>query len=161
MPVTTTVKTLDFHSYFVTYSYLYVFSVKHPPKFVLELLNAWLGESDSQETSQDPNPSVEDNQLGRLLPSMSAVLNSANVLFTSPHQYSPQQTLMPLVSLARWSILSPILLSESKTTIKQFEDYSRLHSGILECLNDVLERRYPNIIRLHQRCTLKIFGMTN
>ena len=71
---------------------------------------------------------------------MSASLNSANVLFTAPHQYSAQQTLMPLVSLAKWSILSPILVTDT-TQICQ-EDYTRLHSGILECLNDVLERRY-------------------
>ena len=67
---------------------------------------------------------------------------SANVLFTAPHQYSAQQTLMPLVSLAKWSILSPILSNEKELFTQHLEDYSRLHSGIVECLNDVLERRY-------------------
>ena len=85
---------------------------------------------------------MEDQQLGRLLPAMSASLNCSNVLFTSPHQYSAQQTLMPLINLAKWTILFPVLPNEGNRKDEYGEDYSRLHSGILECLNDVLERRY-------------------
>ena len=129
------------HSY-INYYINLIYRKKYPPKFILELLNSWLGESEGLEVNHDSNSNSEDNQLGRLLPSLSAALNSANVLFTSPHQYSAQQTLIPLVTLAKWSILSPILSNEKETLNQYLEDYSRLHSGILECLNDVLERRY-------------------
>ena len=84
---------------------------------------------------------ADDYELGRLFPAMSATLNSASVLFTSAHQYSAQQTLMPLMGLARWSILYSISPYEENRNCEYREDYARLHSGILECLNDVLERR--------------------
>ena len=127
---------------FINYYINLIYRKKYPPKFILELLNSWLGESEGQEVNHDSSSNSEDNQLGRLLPSLSAALNSANVLFTSPHQYSAQQTLIPLVTLAKWSILSPILSNEQETLNQYLEDYSRLHSAILECLNDISERRY-------------------
>ena len=105
------------------------------------MVNSWLGELDDNETNQDVDINNDDYELGRLLPAMSAALNSANVLFTSAHQYSAQQTLMPLMSLAKWSILYPISPYEDNRNFDFREDYARLHSGILECLNDVLERR--------------------
>ena len=105
------------------------------------MVNSWLGELDDKEIIQDSDINSDDYELGRLLPAMSACLNSANVLFTSAHQYSAQQMLMPLMSLAKWSILYPINAHEEQRNFDFREDYARLHSGILECLNDVLERR--------------------
>ena len=112
---------------------------KCPPKVILELINSWLGENNEMDTISDNGADQDDYELGRIFPAMSPTMNSANILFTSPHQYSTQQTLMPLMSLARWAILHTIIEYSGKCNYR--DDYARLHSGILECLNDVLERR--------------------
>ena len=111
----------------------------------MELINSWLGEVDGKEIREDENISEDDNELGRLCPAMAATLNSSNILFTSAHQYSAQQTLMPLMGLAKWATMYPISPHEDNRNVEYGEHYARLHSGVLECLNDVLERRSVNI----------------
>ena len=114
---------------------------KRPEKFLLDLVNYWLGESDENEDSQEVDNVDDSYKMGRLFPTMSAALNSASILFTSAHQYSAQQVLLPLMGLARWAILYPISPYDENRSAYYHEEYARLHAGILECLNDVVERR--------------------
>ena len=89
-----------------------------PPKTVLHVVNSWMTGSECQD---------------RLLPTMVPCLISASCL--------GQSNTNPLLGLARWTVLYPLVASRLGLPKEDVAFYSQLHVGILECLSDVARHR--------------------
>lgn len=97
-----------------------------PPTAVVNIINGWM------TGGEEPS---------RLVPALTPVLNSSAGLGAS----AAHQALTPLVGLAKWSILHPLVSSKLGLGKKQREGYALLHVSLLECLSEV--ERHRHLIR--------------
>ena len=79
-----------------------------PPKCVVDLVTGWMGEGNPVGSGEDPDEVVTSShgdEASRMLPAMCPALESAASL-----PGSPQSAVVPLVGLAKWTCIHPILV---------------------------------------------------
>jgi len=103
-----------------------------PPQCVIDLLTGWMGEGGSGDEED-----VTSHETDRMLPAMCPALDSAASLPGSPHS-----AVVPLIGLAKWTCLHPILVKvQGAQSMVDHDAIARLHVGILECISDAHQKR--------------------
>jgi len=99
-----------------------------PPKSVVDMVTSWMGEG-----GEELDPDRGEN---RMLPAMTPVLETAACMG------SMHSAVVPLIGLAKWTCIYPLIAKVHGTeSIQDHDTYARLHVGILECITDAHQKR--------------------